>query len=51
MDCGTFEFVHVWKQTNDGWKMSRVISYGQASLRQTQGRPPLRQTQGRLRQT
>jgi ketosteroid isomerase-like protein len=27
-DCGTFEFVHVWKRTEDGWKLTRVISYG-----------------------
>ena len=27
-DCGTFDFVHVWKRADDGWKISRVISYG-----------------------
>ena len=27
-DCGTFEFVHVWRRTEDGWKIARVISYG-----------------------
>lgn len=27
-DCGTFEFVHVWRQTNDGWQLTRVLSYG-----------------------
>jgi uncharacterized protein DUF4440 len=27
-DCGTFKFAMVWKKTNDGWKISRVISYG-----------------------
>lgn len=27
-DCGTFEFVHVWKRDEEGWQLSRVISYG-----------------------
>lgn len=27
-DCGTFEFVHVWRRTADGWELARVISYG-----------------------
>ena len=27
-DCGTFEFVHVWKRVGGGWKLARVISYG-----------------------
>jgi len=27
-DCGTFKFVHVWQQRSDGWKLTRVISYG-----------------------
>lgn len=27
-DCGTFEFVHVWKRTAGGWELARVISYG-----------------------
>lgn len=27
-DCGTFKFVHIWKKTPDGWKITRVISYG-----------------------
>ena len=27
-DCGTFEFVHVWRRTEEGWKIARVISYG-----------------------
>ena len=27
-DCGTFEFVHVWKRTDRGWRLARVISYG-----------------------
>ena len=26
-DCGTFKFVHVWKHSDDGWRISRVISY------------------------
>lgn len=28
VNCGTFKFVHVWKNTTNGWKISRVISYG-----------------------
>ena len=27
-DCGTFGFVHIWKDTENGWKMTRVVSYG-----------------------
>jgi len=27
MDCGTFKFVHIWKKTPTGWKITRVISY------------------------
>ena len=26
-DCGVFKFVHIWKQTADGWKLARVVSY------------------------
>jgi ketosteroid isomerase-like protein len=26
--CGTFSFVHIWRQTKAGWKISRVVSYG-----------------------
>ena len=26
--CGTFDFVHVWRRVEEGWKLSRVISYG-----------------------
>lgn len=26
-DCGVFKFVHLWRKTEDGWKLSRVISY------------------------
>jgi ketosteroid isomerase-like protein len=26
-DCGTFKFLHVWKKSDAGWKVSRVISY------------------------
>jgi ketosteroid isomerase-like protein len=26
-DCGTFEFIHLWKRTEEGWKLARVISY------------------------
>ncbi|NML69191.1 nuclear transport factor 2 family protein [Chryseobacterium sp. RP-3-3] len=28
INCGSFKFVHVWKKTSDGWKISRVVSYG-----------------------
>ncbi|HCA07715.1 nuclear transport factor 2 family protein [Chryseobacterium sp.] len=28
INCGTFKFVHIWKKTSGGWKISRVISYG-----------------------
>ena len=27
-DCGTFDFVHVWRRIDNGWKLARVISYG-----------------------
>ncbi|OLY91795.1 protein of unknown function [Cnuella takakiae] len=27
-DCGTFKFVHIWQKRPDGWKLTRVISYG-----------------------
>jgi hypothetical protein len=26
--CGTFKFSMVWKKTSEGWKISRVLSYG-----------------------
>jgi hypothetical protein len=26
-DCGTFRFVHIWKQVGNEWKISRVVSY------------------------
>lgn len=26
-DCGTFKFVHIWKNDNGNWKISRVVSY------------------------
>ena len=26
-DCGTFEFVHIWKKLADSWQIYRVISY------------------------
>ncbi len=26
MDCGVFKFIHVWKKTNEGWKVTRIIS-------------------------
>ena len=27
-DCGTFGFLHVWKKTENGWLIHRVMSYG-----------------------
>lgn len=27
-ETGIFKFVQVWQQTNNGWQVSRVISYG-----------------------
>lgn len=27
-DCGTFKFVQIWQKRSDGWKLTRVISYG-----------------------
>ena len=27
-DCGTFEFVHIWRRDEGEWKVARVISYG-----------------------
>ena len=27
-DCGTFEFVQIWKRTGDRWQITRVVSYG-----------------------
>ena len=24
---GTFKFIHIWKETDDGWKIARVVSY------------------------
>lgn len=27
-NCGTFSFVHIWRRTKTGWKISRVVSYG-----------------------
>ncbi|SRR5579871_318065 len=27
-DCGTFKFAMVWEKTIEGWKISRVLSYG-----------------------
>lgn len=26
--CGVFEFVQVWRQSEDHWKITRVVSYG-----------------------
>lgn len=26
-DCGTFKFVHIWRRTEAGWKITRVVSY------------------------
>ncbi len=27
MDCGTFKFVHVWQKKEEGWKLTRIVSY------------------------
>jgi len=27
-NCGTFDFVHVWRRSNGAWKITRVVSYG-----------------------
>jgi ketosteroid isomerase-like protein len=27
-DCGTFEFVHVWRRDQGAWKLTRVLSFG-----------------------
>lgn len=27
-DCGTFDFTHVWKRTDERWVVHRVVSYG-----------------------
>jgi hypothetical protein len=27
-DCGNFKFVHIWKNINGEWKITRVVSYG-----------------------
>nr|WP_294903623.1 nuclear transport factor 2 family protein [uncultured Lacibacter sp.] len=26
MDCGVFKFIHTWKKTDKGWKVTRIIS-------------------------
>jgi Domain of unknown function (DUF4440) len=26
MDCGVFKFIHIWKKTDAGWKVTRIIS-------------------------
>ncbi|WP_181918757.1 nuclear transport factor 2 family protein [Wenzhouxiangella sediminis] len=26
-DCGVFKFTHIWRQDDQGWKITRVISY------------------------
>ncbi len=27
-DCGTFKFLHVWKENGGKWQVTRVVSYG-----------------------
>lgn len=27
-DCGTFEFLHVWRSEGGKWRIARVVSYG-----------------------
>ena len=24
---GTFKFIHIWKKTDEGWKIARIVSY------------------------
>ncbi len=26
LDCGTFKFIHIWKRTEEGWKITRIVS-------------------------
>ena len=26
-NCSVYKFVHIWKQTSEGWKLSRVVSF------------------------
>lgn len=26
LDCGVFKFIHVWKKTDAGWRVTRIIS-------------------------
>ncbi|GAB4197456.1 MAG: hypothetical protein Tsb002_31590 [Wenzhouxiangellaceae bacterium] len=26
-DCGTFQFLHIWKESDDQWKLVRVVSF------------------------
>ncbi len=26
MDCAVFKFIHVWKKTESGWKVTRIVS-------------------------
>jgi Domain of unknown function (DUF4440) len=26
-DCGTFKFVNIWQKKDDGWQITRVVSY------------------------
>ncbi len=28
IDCGTFDFLHIWRQQDDAWTLARVVSYG-----------------------
>lgn len=28
LECGSFKFVHIWRKTDGGWKITRVVSYG-----------------------
>lgn len=28
MDCGVFDFMHIWKKNDDVWTIVRVVSYG-----------------------
>jgi len=26
-ECGTFKFVHVWRKSDQGWQLARVVSF------------------------
>ncbi len=28
MDCGVFEFMHIWRKEGETWRITKVVSYG-----------------------